>query len=223
VRLTGSAWLAGAPAVRSDTCVGSYMLCLAACWRDRWQICPAGTFGSTTGQNNSNCTAQCPLGSYSASGATSCTTCMDYYGQPALYSDDIGSSQCQLCPAGRFGSGSYQTYSTSACGGPCSAVPGRYCSAGTWIASGALCPAGRFSSASGLVLECSPCPAGRYGDGSLSVSALCTGACVAVAGKFCGEGAVSPTPVQCPAGKYSLDSAAVCRSGPCGGRDVCAA
>ena len=170
--------------------------------------CAAGYYclaGSSTGQGvvttptSSGSPAPCPVGSFSAGGASTptCTPCTaGYYGTTTAASACLdvcpigyftiggGSSQaaCTLCAAGRHGDATAQTAST--CAGPCAA--GFYCLAGSTSSHG-----------SGV------CPIGTYSVAGTGTTPDCT-ACTAHPGSYCPPGSVTATGIPCNGGSVCL-------------------
>jgi hypothetical protein len=60
--------------------------------------CPAGRFGSTTGQTNSSCSGPCPAGRYSSSSAQTNPLCFAQC--PSNYYCGIGASSPSYCGTG---------------------------------------------------------------------------------------------------------------------------
>jgi hypothetical protein len=195
-------------------------------------LCPAGRYGSTVGLMTSNCTGVCvptagkycgpgsnqqsgilcPAGQYSNTGSTlACDPCPPgkwcLEGVAVVQNCSTGryslgnASQCTSCPAGTFGNTS--SLATAACSGLCTAVAGRICNAGATTSNGSACPVGRYSD--GTLLQCNLCPAGRYGNATQLPSSDCTAPCVFVAGRYCGEGATSPSGMNCSLGQYGTN------------------
>jgi hypothetical protein len=77
----------------------------------------------------------CPRGSVGAGGYAPCAPCA-----PGRYAGSSLQAACELCPAGRYGSGGSFTAS---CTGPC--APGFACPAGSPNATAAACPSGKYS------------------------------------------------------------------------------
>ena len=98
-------------------------------------LCPAGTFGNTTGLSNATCSGKCSAGFYCPAGSVSA----EAFACPAgTFSNATGASfvvNCTTCPAGKF-----------------SAAGSTACSA---------CLAGKFSQSAGLAV-CEACPRGHF-------------------------------------------------------------
>ena len=171
----------------------------------------------------------CPLGQYSVAGAM-CTLCpVGRYGGAAgmfagacqLYSSSQKSCAsceracCRRCIS-RFGACCALGLTSPNCSGSCSPVPGRFCGYGAPVSLGPLCPIGQYSDGTGPSAWCQPCAPGRFGNSTfgLNWNSNCAGPCTPTAGTYCPAGATSPTPVQCPAGRYSI-------SGSLGACTVC--
>ena len=186
--------------------------------------CPAGTYkgGHTVNFGSKSSCNACLKNSYSAAGASVCTTC------PAgKYTTGTGSTSCISCPAGSYcvaganpqscPAGQYSpmnSASCSECGAGtynsgtgntgCSTCPAGYrCTGGANISQ---CPAGYYSNAGAV--NCTRCAAGKY---SAAGSASCSSC---PAGKYSSAGAASCT--SCPAGKYSSAGASSCTNCPAG-------
>jgi hypothetical protein len=69
----------------------------------------------------------------------------------------------------------------------------------------AACPAGQFSTG-GAAMGCSPCPVGRFGADAALASPLCSGECVARAGRWCGDAATAADGEACPVGQFAPSS-----------------
>jgi hypothetical protein len=111
-------------------------------------------------------------------------------------------STCTPCAAGRYGDA--PGGSVASCVGACTATPGKYCAAGATSSVPVPCPIGTYSASGAATADCDGvCAAGWYGDTPGQTTDHCSGACVPTAGTYCGPGAISATPVNCPAGTYS--------------------
>jgi hypothetical protein len=93
--------------------------------------------------------SKCPLGTYSVSGAGTCT----------------------LCPAGTYGA--TQAQASAACSGNCSA--GYTCPPGSDSPTAVACGPGQYSVGGSVV--CTLCPPGTFGSASALPSATCSGLC----------------------------------------------
>ena len=107
----------------------------------------AGYFSVEFGKSTASYSL-CPLGTYSDSGAETCTLCPG-----GTYSV---AGVCLNCPAGTFAPLGSSTCSP--------------CAAGTYSANGwqscALCPSGTYSPVGYSLATCIPCPANTYTSGS---------------------------------------------------------
>jgi hypothetical protein len=114
--------------------------------------CPPGRFSSAS--NASTCTP-CGVGTMAPSpGVAACIAC-----PPGRYTAVEAATACSACPALTYAHTSGA--SSASCVGPCLAVPGRYCGAGSVAPSGFVCPRGRYSAGGPSVADCSNCPPGR--------------------------------------------------------------
>ena len=161
-------------------------------------VCPAGRFGNVTGAVTiaTKCPGQCPAGKF---------------GGPSLTGKTTEAQACpNSCPLGKWGS--VLGAASEAAGCPEDCPLGRYggrTGATTVTAACALCAAGLYGSQAGQASEtagCDPCAAGLYGTTPGTVSALCSGECVA--GTFSNAGASSCTP--CPPGQTSDAGSSAC-------------
>jgi hypothetical protein len=200
--------------------------------------CPAGTFGAIPGVVSPSCSGPCRAGHACPAGSTNDTTALC---APGTYSLS-GAGTCSACAPGLFGASSGMT--TADCSGPCD--PGRYggnaglatpqctadcsaghaCPAGSTSDTAVVCPRGTFSLAGAAACtpcapglygstpaltapQCSgPCDAGRYGVVPGLASPSCTGPCDA--GYACPAGSILPTTMPCEAGRYSMGGAGTC-------------
>ncbi|KAM7082943.1 uncharacterized protein J5F26_014046 [Ciconia maguari] len=145
--------------------------------------CYAGYFcdlGSTQPDHK-----HCPPGFYCPEGSESPVPC-----SPGSFNSDSGkwrSTDCQLCPAGYFCSGS-GAHTPELC------PAGYFCLPGTNFSTEHPCPKGTFGPRTGATSEsdCEPCPAGMYcsAPGLSQPSGLC------YSGYHCAKGAVSPAPFK---------------------------
>jgi hypothetical protein len=122
--------------------------------------------GSYSDYNASVCN-YCTSGRYSDVGASLCQICAS-----GSFNEASGSSQCSLCPAGKWSSLTGQT-------------TGDLCT---------LCPAGRYSEIAGVASgeQCLLCPQGTYGPNfGASNSSQCI-YCPQSAAVLCNQGAVVP-------------------------------
>ena len=201
--------------------------------------CTAGTYkgGHTVNFGSKSSCNACLKNSYSAAGASVCTTC-----SVGTYTTDTGSTSCISCPAGSYcpaganpqscPAGQYSpmnSASCSECGAGtynsgtgntgCSTCPAGYrCTGGANISQ---CPAGYYSNAGAVnctrcsagkysaagSASCSSCPAGTYSAAGASSCTSCP------AGSYCSGGT---NKVACPAGTYSAAGATSCSSCPAG-------
>ena len=149
--------------------------------------CPAGTYGTLTGQTTSAACTDCSPASYSAAGATACTVCtVGYWATPTSTScspcinnpgayvytssgtanNNCGLSSTPSCPSG--------TYADQPSGTCKSCMPGTFqATAVTSWGVCEICPAGSLCPSSGMV-NANPCPAGFF---SNSGSTVCTKIC----------------------------------------------
>ncbi|OQS02384.1 hypothetical protein THRCLA_21432 [Thraustotheca clavata] len=156
-------------------------------------MCPAGTYGNTTaGESVDQACAPCPAGRVCPSGSTpiSMTPC-----PPGFYCP-IGTqvSSAFPCPAGTYNPQPYSVSSAACINCPA----GSYCPSGS--AGPTICPSGSYCPALTQSATQYLCPPGTYGG---SNTGLTTGSqCLpCVAGSYCPQGSVSPTP--CPGGHYN--------------------
>ena len=139
--------------------------------------CQAGFYGATRGQTSETCSGPCPPGSYSLSGASSCTE----------------------CPPGTYGNGGSASQN---CSGPVTCNAGYYALAGASSSSAfdqntcAMCPSGTYSNAGSL--NCTDCPGGYFGSAGGVTSSTCSGICQAGTYAFPGSSLCT----DCPAGTY---------------------
>lgn len=135
--------------------------------------CPSGTYGETTGLNNSSCTALCPIGSYCP----------------------LGSVNPIACPAGKYGDD--LGLKSEACSGLCS--PGHYCDQGSVSSTQTKCQPGIYGKDYGLISkECSSLC--EMGGGPNVTSSSGTKYCYrqyCEAGYYCKAGSTSPTQSKC--------------------------
>nr|XP_009672374.1 PREDICTED: zonadhesin-like [Struthio camelus australis] len=127
----------------------------------------------------------CPPGSYCPEGSESPVPC-----SPGSFNSDSGkwqSTDCQLCPAGYFCSGS-GAHTPELC------PAGYFCLPGTNFSTEHPCPRGTFGTRAGATSEsdCEPCPAGTYcsAPGLSQPSGFCR------SGYHCTKGAISPAPFK---------------------------
>ena len=136
----------------------------------------------------------------------------------SLASNATASSNCNLCPVGRFGNTTGLAVST--CSGACFA--GYVCPSGSVNGTTVACAAGNYGPDG---VGCFPCPVGTYGAGAALPLPTCSGNCSAgyygnvtglmtptcagpcPAGFACPSGSV--TPQACPAGTYSGNTSTV--------------
>ena len=170
--------------------------------------CPSGSYGTTPGQPNPRCSAECPIGTFCPAGSLLPRVCEagsmcpeESTGLPSPCpggsTAPLGASSCATCAGGRVSSADL-----TAC---------ELCPVGSWAAPG--------SSEGG----CAPCPSGKYNDALYAGSAEdCT---------VCEEGKISREPgasycaaveagsipsanrtaaLPCPAGTFSVTGAAAC-------------
>jgi hypothetical protein len=142
--------------------------------------CPAGTDGRWVGLGSQLCGGQC---------------------QPGRYSLEGSAPGCVECPIGRYGDAS--GLGSTNCSGACTTTPGFMCGPGATSALGTPCPAGAFGSGPN---ECSPCPVGVYGNSTGLAAAACSGACVAVPGRYCGVSMTTSDGEACPPGSFTSDA-----------------
>ena len=166
--------------------------------------CPAGQYNNNTGGTSLSACTNCPLGSYSAAGASTCTPCSAGY-----YADSTGLTQCIACPAGtnnpNTGGTSLSvcqncTGGTSSVAGSssCSVCPaGQYAPAGSGVCIN--CAIGYFSAASNTV-TCTIAQAGAYVD--TAGSAVNTSCPIGTANPNTGGTSLSAC-VACAAGTYA--------------------
>ena len=106
--------------------------------------CPAGKYNPNTGGTSLSACTNCPLGQYSAAGASLCTPCAVGY-----YADSTGLTQCIACPAGTMNANTGGTSLSfcQSCPGGTSSVAGS--------SSCAICPAGQYAPVkSGTCINC---------------------------------------------------------------------
>jgi len=233
--LTTTQWGVSCPAGRS--CAGLQaqpVACPIGHYSAGGQIscskCPSGVYGSSTGLTTSACTAPCTLTPtlYCPVASTSNTlvSCPEGYACPATTTATAtmcepgtyapaGSSNCKLCPAGRYGG--FYALTNSTCSGKCQLPPGFYCAPGStgpldatpcplggFVCLGngnvpTVCAVGEYQDAT--TGACTFCPAGVYG-GSIGLStASCSGPCTAPPGRYCPSGSKTATGLLCPSGK----------------------
>jgi sugar lactone lactonase YvrE len=115
--------------------------------------CEAGTFQTSTSHILTTCSI-CPIGSYSANGASTCSSCTTGYTTNATGKTDI--LQCLSCSAGYSGTSSYVNSALTGC---------TICGQGTYSGGGQgitcqTCPKGTFGSSQGFVsvAQCQPSP-----------------------------------------------------------------
>ncbi|KAK3287475.1 hypothetical protein CYMTET_5015 [Cymbomonas tetramitiformis] len=172
--------------------------------------CPAGTYNALAGQGSFTKCLSCSDGTYSAAGASSCSSCPAHAVDVSRLScqcpsgfqrSDTGTASftCQACPAGTY-SASMDSYNCTSC------------RAGTYSASAAAtspevcatCAEGTFSSAGAAA--CTQCPSQ-----SEDVDRL---ACSCVHGYFVNSTAAC---VPCGGGRYSVSrNASECALCPAG-------
>ncbi len=138
--------------------------------------CPAGRYGTGEGISDSNCTAECPSGSYCPQGSP----------------DPIA------CPAGTYGAS--PGLSDKACSGLCQ--PGHYCPAGSTATNQTRCRAGIYGAEEGLTnSQCSPVCEPEGSGGPNATSSRGDGRFCDVrhcwAGYFCREASISPRNANC--------------------------
>ena len=125
----------------------------------------------------------CPAGNYCPPGSALPLGCPE-----GTYQDQVGQSQCKVCPAGYYCSASFTTFSDSPC------PFGYYCPNGTRYKFEYPCPPGTFNnmSLSQDRSDCHLCTPGMYcGDSGLwEESGFCH------EGYFCTVGAPSPRPTR---------------------------
>ncbi|KAF1647982.1 hypothetical protein FQA23_0002163, partial [Aptenodytes patagonicus] len=156
--------------------------------------CYAGYFcdlGSTQPDHK-----HCPPGFYCPEGSESPIPC-----SPGSFNSNSGkwqSTDCQLCPAGYFCSGS-GAHTPELC------PAGYFCLLGTNFSTEHPCPKGTFGPRTGATSEsdCEPCPAGMYcsAPGLSQPSGFC------YSGYHCAKGAISPAPF-----KHRVRNSAPCPS-----------
>jgi hypothetical protein len=171
---------------------------------------------------NSSCSGTClaAAGYACIAGSTSATGMACAAGQYSLG----GTSECTICPSGRYGAVS--AMESSSCSGTCLAAAGYVCIAGSTSATGTVCAVGQYSL--GGTNSCTPCSAGQYGSTTGLNDASCSGLCdagrygsaagltvssctaVCSAGFFCPAGSTNGTANICPMGQYSTGGAASC-------------
>ena len=146
--------------------------------------CPQGSYASLIGQTVCK---NCPIGTYSAAGASSCTMC-----QIGAYSL-ANASACTNCPAGSY-TPAYSNACTICSPGSFSTTPAASCTP---------CQAGTYSSVSGAntTSVCISCTAGSY---SVSGASVCT---TCQAGSY--SGAAAPSCTSCLVGTYSNTTGAI--------------
>ncbi|CBK23508.2 uncharacterized protein [Blastocystis hominis] len=139
--------------------------------------CPAGTYGSSEGLSNEQCSGLCEAGYYCLAGSTNATA------------NDCGSVD-KYCPEGRYYSGP-ETENESNRSEQTICPIGSYCSNGVKNE----CPAGTYGSTEGLTTsECSGlCEAGYY---CLAGSTNATANDCGSVDKYCPEGSGSPIDVS---------------------------
>ena len=208
-------------------------------------MCPAGTYGLTSGLTSASCSGvctpvpgrycpvastsagplQCPIGQYSPVGAL-----LQCGGAPAgTFVSATGGSTAVPCGVGQYSLGGAHMCTpcppgtfgnstglqSSTCSGRCSAAAGSFCGSGMVNSSGQLCPAGYYSDSAGAA-ACTPCMVGRFG--LFNVTGLSSSACSGScpAGKYAAT-AASTVCTGCPIGTYaSGGGAAVCTPCPAG-------
>ena len=138
------------------------------CELGRRHLCPAGRYGSRTGETASACTGPCARGFYCGPGSTISTEAE--CGSISRFCPE-GSSNWTVVPSGFYSTPlarpPTQRFTITQC------EPGHFCHSGQ-----------RF-----------PCPAGRYGEEPGLESPSCSGPCQA--GYYCPEGSVSAQEVPC--------------------------
>ncbi len=153
-----------------------------------WQAgsyCPSGSVVASP--------TLCSPGAYCPSGSSVELPC------PSGQYSAAGASQCSLCDAGRYGTGSG---TASSCTGACS--EGFYCPAGSSNSTAVPCPRGSYCIGAATVpLDCT---GGVYGATARLTSSQCSGSCPA--GFYCPGRTADPIPcgnrtVYCPLGSRS--------------------
>ena len=166
------------------------------------RLCPAGTYGGSTGLTSAECSGKCRQGYFCKIGASSDTE--SKCGNPKVY-----------CPLGSFSptivSNGYYTIT----GGPLTRSNQTICQPGYYCTKGIRrkCPAGKYGLTHGLntsictaicpagsycvINSVSPtmCPAGRFGSKPGLTSSACSGPCRA--GWYCPLGSVKDTQEEC--------------------------
>ncbi|CAM9824345.1 unnamed protein product [Bubo scandiacus] len=179
-------------------------------YRNACLPCPGGKFCQGEGQANVSGTCyagyfcdlgsaqpdhkRCPPGFYCPEGSESPIPC-----SPGSFNSDSGkwqSTDCQLCPAGYFCSGS-GAHTPEVC------PAGYFCLPGTNFSTEHPCPKGTFGPRTGAISQsdCEPCPAGMYcsAPGLSQPSGFC------YPGYHCAKGAISPAPFKHRVESSSLD------------------
>ncbi len=157
----------------------------------------------------------CPVGTFSASSATSCSNCSAGYACPA--SSTSSSPASAVCASGTFSVAGATSCSNCSAGYVC---PSPGADNGTVL----RCSAGNFSEAGWAV--CQPCFAGFVGESTALTSGTCSGPCptgtFSLSGSTvcsnCSAGqygsaanmSVSSCSGACPAGRFSLSGATSC-------------
>jgi hypothetical protein len=178
--------------------------------------CPSGRFGNTTGAGSALCSGTCSaLPGSVCTTATGSTEPMGAPCPPGRFGN-TSSLLCDPCPAGRFGNAFGEPQSD--CSGTCVATSGRYCEPSATLPTGLPCPSGFYC----IDGDVRPCPAGTFGGVEGLSTAVCSGACTAPPGSYCGAGmTASLQGVPCPVGQFSqggvmLLSCSVCPGGQFG-------
>ena len=186
----------------------------------RWEICPAGTYGSdgltctsclagtynsNTGSTSSTACVQCAAGKYSGPGASSCTNCSKGY-----YASGTGNAECTICPVGTYADATGKSSCTSCAAGTYNPNTGstsstacEKCAAGKYSAAKASsctnCSKGYYASGTGNT-TCTICPVGTYADATGKSS--CTSCPAGTANPNTGSTSSSAC-VQCSKGYYA--------------------
>ena len=185
-------------------------------------VCPSGTYCDVPGLSVPNV---CPQGYYCVTGSQEPQPC-----PLGTYSNSTSlkkSSQCLLCPGGRYCDGVGQTSPAGYCDPgfycregsftktPVDGPTGGLCPAGGYCLKGTVtpypCPAGTFSNVSGASdnSSCTSCTPGYYCEGSNIPEP--SGPCYA--GYYCTGGASSPTQYSTNVGYYSVSGSSM--QSPC--------
>lgn len=188
-------------------------------------VCSAGYYASETGALGPTDCLQCPQGSWSAQGASTCTPCgAGKYNPSSTPATSI--AVCQVCPRGAW-SATPSASSCSACSiGYYSGAEGSIanscvqCSGGTYAANAGqssctACPLGTSSSDLGgsSLTSCLDCPAGTYA--ASTGSQLCTD-CAAGTSSSATKKTSDCSSNLCLPGSYSLARASACTPCPAG-------